>query len=358
MPDTAAEHIDVERAEFDDPRTPNPAASARLPWVIELRSQDLPAADRFGWWSDLVGGAFGPTLITSPLAADFRARAGFLPMGQVMLSTLGLPTLQSKRTWSTIRQADPELLQIALITGGSLGVEQHRNRALVGAGDIVLYDSSHPYDAWVGADWPAGAVQLHLPKREIPVPPGKLRPLLARRWPSGAGLGAVLGRLLEQLAAEAENLAGDEAPRLGSALADVSAAFLADLARTEGLVPPETRRSALLQQIRVFIDRSLADPALSPTTVAAAHHISVRHLHQLFQAEEQTVAALIRTRRLERCRADLAEPGLPAAAVGARWGFPDPAVFSRAFSARYGVPPGEYRRRSSAGRRHDDGVRN
>ncbi|MFC7484178.1 helix-turn-helix domain-containing protein [Luedemannella flava] len=31
-------------------------------------------------------------------------------------------------------------------------------------------------------------------------------------------------------------------------------------------------------------------------------------------------------------------------AIAARWGFTSPPQFTRAFVARYGVPPGEYRR--------------
>ena len=60
-----------------------------------------------------------------------------------------------------------------------------------------------------------------------------------------------------------------------------------------------------------------------------------------------TVAGWIRSRRLERCRRDLADPSLaarPVAAIAARWGFSSAADFSRAFRTAHGVPPAEYRR--------------
>src|SRR5690606_31419702 len=95
------------------------------------------------------------------------------------------------------------------------------------------------------------------------------------------------------------------------------------------------------------IEEHLADPDLSPATVAAAHHVSVRQLHRLFEGRDETVAARIRARRLERCRRDLLDPALAeqtVAAIGARWGLPNPSQLSRLFRQAYGVTPSELRR--------------
>ena len=102
----------------------------------------------------------------------------------------------------------------------------------------------------------------------------------------------------------------------------------------------------MLLRIQAFIEYHLGDPGLSPGMIAAAHHISLRTLHKLYQAQGETIAASIRHRRLAHCRQDLLDPDLrnrPVSAVGARWGFPDATAFSRAFRAAYGLPPGEYR---------------
>ena len=80
--------------------------------------------------------------------------------------------------------------------------------------------------------------------------------------------------------------------------------------------------------------------------IAAAHHISLRSLHQLFHDEGLTVAGWIRQRRLECCRRDLSDPALaarPVAAIAARWGFLEPGrlqpgVPRRARAAPGGVP--------------------
>jgi AraC-like DNA-binding protein len=81
--------------------------------------------------------------------------------------------------------------------------------------------------------------------------------------------------------------------------------------------------------------------------VAQAFGISVRHLNRVLREDGSATAERIRRQRMERCRRDLADPAHaadPVAAIGARWGFADPATFNRAFRNTFGVPPGEYRR--------------
>ncbi|MFE2971664.1 helix-turn-helix transcriptional regulator [Streptomyces sp. NPDC059340] len=159
-------------------------------------------------------------------------------------------------------------------------------------------------------------------------------------------MGAILSQFLTRLAAEAASCQPQDAVRLGAVTVDLITAFLAHHAHTEDLVPHESRQQALMVSIHSFIERNLGNAHLSPTVVAAAHHISVRYLHRLFQQQGTTVSAWIRHRRLERCRRDLAEPELrvrPVHAIAARWGFPRPADFTRAFRTAYGVPPSEYR---------------
>src|SRR5438046_432095 len=86
-------------------------------------------------------------------------------------------------------------------------------------------------------------------------------------------------------ALQASTLRGADGDRLGRAAVELAAAYLAGLADTENLLPPRTRAAALRSQIKAFIGDHLGDPALSPPTVAAAQHISLRYLHRLFEQE-------------------------------------------------------------------------
>jgi AraC-like DNA-binding protein len=109
---------------------------------------------------------------------------------------------------------------------------------------------------------------------------------------------------------------------------------------------PDTAHRALMLQITAFIEEHLGETDLAPAQIAAAYHISLRQLHKLFHASGTTVVGWIRQRRLEHCGHDLRDPSCASrsvAAVGARWGYPDPAHFSRLFKATYGVGPRDYR---------------
>jgi AraC-like DNA-binding protein len=97
----------------------------------------------------------------------------------------------------------------------------------------------------------------------------------------------------------------------------------------------------------------LGDPGLSVHSVCRRFGVSPRTLHAIFEGHETTFAATVRRMRLERCAAALADAGETAgvSAIAARYGYPDPASFSRAFRREYGLAPRELRERHRNGAR-------
>lgn len=107
-----------------------------------------------------------------------------------------------------------------------------------------------------------------------------------------------------------------------------------------------TVQAASVARAKRIIEARLADPALSPGAVAAALGVSPGYLHRLFHTAGTTVGAHIRRCRLVRCRDDLADPlraGERITEIALRWGFNDPAHFSRAFHAAFGMRPRDWR---------------
>jgi AraC-like DNA-binding protein len=319
--------------------------------VIEtvLRSEDLPVADRFEWWRELTSHTLTPTEITSDHADDFRSCARQLDLGAVQVSVLSYPSLRSRRTPALVRRSDPELYHLALTLSGRQSISHGRRDASVGVGDLLLYDTTHPWDASAFPDDDGGPVEgivVNVPRAAIPLPAAKVDRLLGAPLPGHTGMGALLAQFLIRLAPESDACRPQDAIRLGGLTVDLITAFLAHHTDTEDGVPSESRRQALLAGIHSFIERNLGDPQLSPGAVAASHHISVRYLHRLFQAQGVTVSAWIRQRRLEGCRRDLADLQLsdkPIGFLATRWGFVHASDFTRAFRRAYGIPPSTYR---------------
>jgi AraC-like DNA-binding protein len=109
-------------------------------------------------------------------------------------------------------------------------------------------------------------------------------------------------------------------------------------------------RASLYRRLILFIEEHLADPDLSPAVIAQKHHISPRYLQLIFSEQGTTVGTWIRSRRLAKCRAELAHLSKDRSVteIAMDWGFNDAAYFSRSFSSAYGISPREFRRTRNA----------
>ena len=186
-----------------------------------------------------------------------------------------------------------------------------------------------------------------VPREELALPADLVAGLTAVPVRTDTGTGALAAPLLRRVALDLDTYRPDSAARLSAVVTTLISTAIAEQAGRTAMLPEQSREQALRLRIHAFIEQNLGQASLVPGTVAAAHYISVRYLYRLFEAQGTTVAAWIRHRRLERCRADLADPALgrtPVNAVAARWGLPDPAHFNRLFKRTYGLPPAEYRR--------------
>jgi AraC-like DNA-binding protein len=298
-------------------------------------SDEWPPGERFDRWREMITQSYLPSAVSCDEAADFHGVARVLQAGPVHVATLRLPALQVLRTPIHVRRFDPDQYQLAVTLQGRRTMAQSGLEVAPEVGDLVLNDSSHPYESWMLPD--GGVVEtitVGIPRAALPLPRAKVDRLLAAPMAAGTGLAGLLAQCLVHLVAESESYRPQDTVRLGTVVLDLATAVLAHRTETGDAIPPEGRQRVLLVSIHAFIERRLGTVQLSPALVAAAHHISVRQLHRLFLHQGTTVSEWIRHRRLECCRRDLLDPRLaelPVHPVGARWGFRCAADFSRAF---------------------------
>ncbi|MFI0777494.1 helix-turn-helix domain-containing protein [Streptomyces sp. NPDC021212] len=314
---------------------------------VVFDSAALPVRDRAEAWVRTTAQALVTTKLTFPHPGGFRGRLRAMPLGPAQVSEMAYAPLLSQRTPALIRRSDPEQYQLALIRRGHQGIEQNRTRALLGPGELVLYDSSRPFDALVDtgqAD--SESVVLQFPKRLLPLPERKVARLLAVPLPGTEGVGRLCAQFMTSLADEHLRCTPRDVLRMGHTAVDLATAVLAHHLDDEAALPARSPQHVLFLRIAAFIDQHLPAADLGPATIASAQRISLRYLHRIFQQHGTSVSAYIKDRRLDRCRRDLADPHLhhlTIQAIAARWGFPRPAEFSRAFRAAVGMPPSHYR---------------
>ncbi|MBT2387697.1 helix-turn-helix domain-containing protein [Streptomyces sp. ISL-11] len=287
-----------------------------------------------------------------------------LELGPARITVLRFPAPVSGNALPAVARPVPGGWRLVLVSDGPLVLRSRRGTARLAPGDLVLWDAAEPFAAAapMGCGAASRATALHLPRCALPVSVGTLDDLAARPVPADSVAAALLAQLLEEFASRAVEVAPSQAGWLGRAAVDLALAFLTGLScsRVTGaagarLAAVEPRQAALLRDIKAYIDGHLVDAALSPLLIARAHHVSVRYLHHLFRQDDSTVGGYLRVQRLERCRADLADPSSADRSVSgicARWGFCDATVFSRAFKRQYGLTPSEYRKHH-ARLRHD-----
>jgi AraC-like DNA-binding protein len=316
-----------------------------------IRLDELPAAERFEFLHELVAQTWVPMECHSEHRADYRGTFRSSGLGAIQVVVLDCLSIRVSRTPKLIRRADPDMLKLVMpVRGrGSYVVSQDDRQARLRPGEFAVYDTRRPYevDCGVGGDDAGQALTFMFPFSLLSLPPSRLKQLTAVRIPASAGIGVLTSQFLVHLARTIDHCSPVEATRLSTAALEVLASRLAHELDAMGWVTPETHRRALLGRIQAFVQERLGDPELSPGMIAAAHHISVRYLHKLFQEEGATVAGWIRQRRLEACRRELTDPALasrPVAAIAARWGFSSASYFGQVFRTAQGMPPQEYRR--------------
>ena len=322
---------------------------------VVFRATDEPVRTRLDYWRHVLGGTLGLLDLQAPADPDFRDRLvagqlGALHVGDISVHQPGV----AHRTLKHVRREPQDVWYIGVQTRGRAVIEQGGRQARLGPGDMVLLDLARPC-RWITG--PARATALAFPRELLPLRADDVQRTTAVRIPGDEGPGALVSALARQLPGQVDSYGTADAARVGTATIDLVTAALGARMDREGLVPPPVRQRALLLQVTEFVERHLGDPDLSPATIAAAQHISVRYLHKLFRPDGVTVGEWIRQRRLERCRHDLLDPAQrerTVTAIAARWGFTSPAHFSRVFRDAFGVSPSEYR--THDGRRADDDV--
>jgi AraC-like DNA-binding protein len=320
-----------------------------MPELKTVSIADLEAHNTTPQWSD------GVRSVASPFAAQARAakplsawRSALTLEGMQFSELFYEPQLlQYPQTTAIAERATLFFVHVQL-EGESVSRQSGR-AAHLHAGDFTLCDGNQSYDIeFVRA---SRLLVLGIPqailRRHLSCP----EDVVAVGMSGSSGLSGLLSSFLRDLWRQCRislEALGDS--RVTHALLELLASAYAGVPR----LPADRGSMADAHRARIleYIEAHLGDSDLTPMKVARACGITPRYLHHLFSGQVDTVARYILRRRLEDCSLALSDPaqrGRTFTAIAFERGFNSTTHFGRAFRARFGMTPREYRRRNLRG---------
>ncbi len=295
---------------------------------------------RWDAWRDVLDTTHLPWALEPRTGTSgFDAELTWRPAGDLSLIACSCQPCAGTRRQAEIRRTEDAHFGLLLVLEGREAVRQGEVSALLGPGDLFLWDSAQPIDFEIRA--PLRKITLLLSKDTLgPLVPGGARaaPL---RLPSQRPEAALLAGYLESLS----DVMPDQAEAAWHRSTAIAQDLLVSAAVAERPPAPMSRGEALRLAVETEIRRHARDPRLTPDWLARRQGVSVRYLHMLFAERPYTLTESIRRERLEGARREVLMPAGPSITeIAFGWGFQSSAHFSRRFKQRFGHAPSALRR--------------
>ncbi|OYN79680.1 helix-turn-helix domain-containing protein [Mycolicibacterium sphagni] len=312
--------------------------------AVVLDTDELPEADR----ADAVMSAMNESFVATYVppenpAATVSARMEVWDFGSTSIFRSAMSGQRLIRTAKRTRSHPSSTLSLAVQQIGESVFDQAGEQRILDTGSLLVHDDNSPYEySWTGL---GACTCLFVRLDDLGLPADLIRDAGTRLRASpiyNLMVDHVLG-----MTRNADALSADPAAAaLGVVSIELARALVASAAH-DTRHRRDAMAATLLTQIRAYVGKHLANPGLTPAIIAAAHHISVRHLYKLCAGADFSLHDWITTQRLEGARNELA--GLESrhrsiAMVAQRWGFSNPTHFSRRFRDAYGITPRDWRR--------------
>jgi len=313
-----------------------------------ISTQTMARRDRRNAWRAASSRAIVRQEI-EPLVADFAGELEIVELGRLRLVRIESDAvLVTHGSQITPISTDERCYLLRLQIAGRAEYRQQGSQVLLGAGDFLLGDAMRPYS--IRLDEPGVLLVMRIPQALLQLYAPAADYCVGVRISGQVGYRRAIFDFLANLWAIASKAEAPLQDATTAILSMLNAAFSEHLQSANAKAPSRTGR-----RIIEYIDANLADPGLSPATVAAALGISIRYLHRIFSARAdiaQSLSRYIVERRLLRCRdvlEDRAQDHRTVTQIALSNGFNNVAHFTTIFRRAFGQPPGAFRAGLKAG---------
>lgn len=300
-------------------------------------------SERYGAWSEAMGRLNLP--VGSIIGPD-----NFHGSVSCLVSPLGIEFARVDAAAQEISGSypkQPRAVWLSLLLEGRATLVDGERRVELLPGDLLFGPTGVPAKLIFATDFK----QLFIKIPHVAISPRLIAPLQLPLGylPGQGGVNHIFSKMLEALAMALDDLVENQLRPIELSLTEFLLTCLTGQSATPLIGCTANARISNLQSVCQTIEATLGDPDLNPTKVAQQHGMSLRYVQKLFSQSGNSFSNYVRTRRLERTRADLISPvyaHMSITEICFRWGFNGSAHFSRSFRSEYGMPPRDYRRQA------------
>ena len=313
---------------------------ATTPALSHWTTKGIHRSDVTDAWACALANNYGPWQVHKDVGPQFSASVKSREFNGLRVVECVCDPCTGRRLPQLIARDDEAYIGVQITKAGSETFHFGGEKVNVGPGDLLIWTSNQPTEFTVieklhkvSLILPLAAVQERLPRGAQ---------FNGAMMDSRRGIGAVLFGHVASLAEQMEGLGDSDQAAVRRATLELLTAAMSH--RVDA--PPRGLAMRYLKQLQDYVLLNLHDDKLTPTSIAAANHMSPRYVHMLFAQTQVSVSSWIKTQRLARCAEDLRSRiyrDTGVAEIAYAWGFSDPSHFSRAFKQQFGLNPREYR---------------
>lgn len=312
--------------------------------TLTYSTATVDGAAQLDYWRDVVCATFVQLELEPPpwRSGRFRGHVTAQDLDCVQIATVTADPHAVVRTPAAIRQSHEDDFFVNLAVRGFITLAQDGRQAVLRPGDFTVYDSARPCRI-NGLD-PFELIVVKVPRQAFRAHCALSGDATATVMRGDRGAGALLAPFLRTLTAHAAGLPPELVPRVGGNVLELLGTALAE--RADAGSRRAAPLPAQLPRARRYILNHLAEPGLSPATIAAALGVSVRYLQGIFHTAGTSPFRWLQEQRLDQAARLLADPGQAGRSitdVAFSVGFTDTSHFTRSFKRRYGTGPRDYR---------------
>lgn len=309
--------------------------------MATLTIERMPREEGFSVMRDLAAQNSVPYAVSAvdpsrPITFDIHHQL----LSDLVVTHVHTGNYRAVRADDLVRRSEPRL--ILQVADRAVTTEQRGHRITSTPTSVVAMWSLDPLRTDIPE--PASIDAITLPLDDVALPHRTVRDLMGRDL-GASPFGSVVAGFLSGLTRA--DLDAEESDAAASPTIELVRLLLATASGDESAARRPLGETIGVR-IMMYLRAHLSDPDLTAESVAARFSISRRYLYVVLGRMGVSLGEWVRTERLGRAAAALADASqreVTVAAIGRGAGFADHSSFTRAFRERYGCTPTEWRGR-------------